>query len=164
MSDSALRREWDEESGERRRQIEHEMVKRFRKPVLLQQNHLNKFLDLPEQFMAAYREKNWFLAKYIYDLALKVGLFLEIPATLRNQVFGISAENENEIRGMFPRDLVSQVDLECVVKDNLGFDCVVYRIPGEIGFYGARPAPGTRHMKAEENPASWAIREEPVAM
>lgn len=176
MPDTVLRREWDEESallkrdGDdkaarcRKRQIEHEMAMRYMKPPIRNEYYLGKFLDLPKQFMDAYREKNWFLAKYIYDMAITVGVFLEIPDSLQKEVFGISTENEDEIQGMIPRDLVSQVYLECAVKDNLGRECVVYRIPGEIGFYGARSAPGTRHMKAEENPASWVTREEPMAM
>lgn len=163
ISDEELKREWTVESGERRRQIEHEMAMRFRKPVQpLQLNYLNKFLSLADQFLAAYSQKDWFQAKYIYDTALRVGMFLEIPEQIRKEFFGISQEDEEEIRGMIPRDLVSRVYLECAVKDNLGHECVVYRIPGEIGFYGAKSRSGTRFMPEEENPAYW-IREMGVA-
>lgn len=164
MTDSALIREWNAESGDRLRQIEHEMATRFRKPRPQQLYYLNKFLDLPEQFCAACDAKEWYKAKNIYDTALRVGLFLEIPQQLSNEVFGISAEDEEEIHGLIPRDLVSRVFLECAVKDNLGLNCVVYRVPGEIGFYGARHRPGiTRLMPAEENPAFW-IQDPPVAL
>lgn len=170
MPDTVLRREWDEESallkrdGDdkaarcRKRQIEHEMAMRYMKTPIRNEYYLGKFLDLPKQFMDAYNAADWFRAKYIYEQALIVGMFLEIPVPLRKEFFGISDEDEDEIKGMIPRDLVSQVYLECAVKNNLGRECIVYRIPGEIGFYGAKPAPGTRYMKAEENPASWVIQ------
>lgn len=156
LSDNDLRREWSEESGERLRQIEHEMATRFRKPVPLQSNYLNKLLDMPKQFLDAYYKKEWFRAKYIYDTAIIVTMFLEIPDPLRYQLFGISAEDEDEIQGDFPRDIVSKVFEKCVVEDRLGHDCIVYRIPGEIGFYGAKHEPGvTRRMTAEEKQTFW---------
>lgn len=163
ISDTDLKREWAAESGERLRQIEHEMATRFRKPAPMQLNYLNKFLDLPKQFLDACSAKDWFHAKYIYDTALRVGMFLEIPKQLRNEIFGISDEDAEEIQGMIPRDLVSRVYLECAVKDNLGHECVVYRIPGEIGFYGAKRRSGTRYMSAEENPTYWVFQEKAVA-
>lgn len=156
LSDDGLKREWSEESGERRRQIEHEMVTRFRKPAPMQLNYLNKLLDMPKQFLDAYYKKEWFRAKYIYDTAIIVAMFLEIPDPLRYQMFGISAEDEDEIQGDFPRDIVSKVFEKCVVENRLGHDCMVYRIPGEIGFYGAKYEPGiTRRMPAEEKRVFW---------
>ena len=157
LSDDDLKREWSEESGERLRQIEHEMAMRFRNPSTPQQLHyLNKLLDMPKQFLDAYHKKDWARAKYIYDTAIRVALFLEIPVQLRSELFGISAENEKEIQGDFPRDIVSKVMEECIVKNSLGHECIVYRIPGEIGFYGAKHLPGvTRRMLVEENPSFW---------
>lgn len=160
LSDSGLKREWNEETGKHRLQIEHEMARRFiqsTKPLPV--HYLNKFLDLPDQFLNAYYAKEWAKAKRIYDTAITLGMFLEIPEPLRKEFFGLSDEDEEEIQGMIPRDMVSRVYLECVVKDKLGFECEVYRIPGEIGFYGAKPSKETRHMATEENPAFWLQRD-----
>lgn len=157
LSDDSLKREWSAESGERRRQIEHEMAMRFRQPAQMQQLHyLNKLMDMPKQFLDAYYKKEWFRAKNIYDTAIKVAMFLEIPIQLRNELFGISAEDEDEIQGDFPRDIVSKVFEKCVVENRLGHDCMVYRIPGEMGFYGAKYESGvTRRMPAEEKRVFW---------
>lgn len=163
LSDDDLKREWKEETGERWQQIEHEMARRFQNPMLKDSYLLDKFMKLPEQFMTAYQNKDWFMAKYIYDQAIVVGLFMEIPVEVRNEVFGITREDEEEsIEGLIPRNLVSKVYLECAVKDNLGHECIVYRVPGEMGFYGAKHWPGiNRRMSAEENP-SYRIRDQAV--
>lgn len=113
---------------------------------------MDKFLQMPEQFKEAFRQKEWAKAKYLYDSAIVIGLFLEVPEPVREQVFG-SRQHEQVIDGMFPEWMVEQVMKECVIKNRLGFECVVYRIPGEIGFYGARRDPGSACMPAEANPA-----------
>ena len=109
-------------------------------------------MQMPAQFREAFRQKDWFRAKYIYDSAIAIGLFLEAPERIREKVFG-SRQHEEPIEGMFPEWMLEQVMRECVIKDRLGFECVVYRIPGEAGFYGARQAPGTGFLPAERNPA-----------
>ena len=113
---------------------------------------MDKFLRMPEQFKEAFRRREWAEAKYIYDSAIVVGLFLEVPEPVRERVFG-SRQHEEVIDGMFPEWMVAQVMRECVIKNRLGFECVVYRIPGEAGFYGAMRGPGTAWMPAEANPA-----------
>ena len=113
---------------------------------------VDKFLQMPEQFKEAYRKKEWFQAKHLYDSAIVIGLFLEVPESIREQVFG-SRQHEEIIDGMFPEWMVEQVMRECVIKNRLGHECVVYRIPGEVGFYGARLEPGTFFLPKEANPA-----------
>ena len=113
---------------------------------------VDKFLQMPAQFREAYHRKEWFRAKYIYDSAIVIGLFLEVPETIREQVFG-SRQHEEIIDGLFPEWMLEQVMRECVIKNRLGFECVVYRIPGEVGFYGAGKDPGSRYMPARANPA-----------
>ena len=113
---------------------------------------MDKFLQMPEQFKEAFRQREWARAKYLYDSAIVIGLFLEVPESVRERVFG-SRQHEEVIDGMFPEWMLEQVMRECVIKNRLGFECVVYRIPGEIGFYGARRHPGTVYMPAEANPA-----------
>lgn len=153
MEDAELRKEWEREEDTRRiREIEHEMAMRFMGRSGGQPYFMDKFLQMPAQFREAFRQKDWFRAKYIYDSAIAIGLFLEAPERIREQVFG-SRQHEEVIDGMFPECMLEQVMRECVIKDRLGFECVVYRIPGEIGFYGARRGPGTGFLPAESNPA-----------
>ena len=112
---------------------------------------------MPERFEEAFRQKDWFRAKYIYDSAIVIGLFLEAPEHIREQVFG-SRQHEEVIDGMFQEWMLEQVMKECVINNRLGFECVVYRIPGEVGFYGARRDPGTGFLPAEANPAYQAAQ------
>ncbi len=149
MKNVELRKEWGKR-GKNKAQIEHEMAMRFMDSQAVPLRYMNKWLDLPDQFMEAYHSGKWYRAKYIYDMAIVVGAFLDVPDLLYRQAFGISDPDEPEIQGMFPRDVVSRVYEECVVRDNLGHECVVYRVPGEIGFYGARQRPGTRIMSPDK--------------
>ncbi len=160
MTDMVLKQAWEESMDwEQIRMLEHEMAMRYmHKAGSDSHGYLtNKFLQLPCEFMEAYRKKDWFRAKHIYDSAIVIGLFLELPESLREQVFG-SRQHEEIIEGMFPEGILFQVMKECVIKNRLGFECVVHRIPGEVGFYGARRDPGTSYMPAEANPAYHAKR------
>ena len=159
MPDAELRQEWEgtDDAG-RIRGLEHEMAMRYMHKADGRHGYLTeKFLQMPDQFAEAYSRKDWCRAKYIYDSAIVIGLFLELPEPLREQVFG-SRQHEEVIEGMFPEWMLEQVMKECVIKNRLGFECVVYRIPGEVGFYGARREPGTSYMPAEGKPAYHAGR------
>lgn len=151
MTDYDLCREWEEQPGQRS-QVEHEMAERFRHPAPLMNTALFKLLDMRGQFMEAYNNREWFRAMYIYNSAIIAGMLLDIPQELRKQLFGISGEDEPEIQGDFPREIVAKVMEECVVKDGLGRECVVYRIPGEIAFYGG---PGGAKIRPGAYTASW---------
>ncbi len=160
MTDEALRDAWLEECGdEGAGKLEKEMALRWLQELRRRQNaqsqdyFTSKFLRMPEEFKEAYYEKDWPKAKYIYNNAIIVGLFMEIPEQIRNQVFGSRQDERNPINGLFNEYMVNKVMKECLMKNRLGYDCMVYRIPGEAGFYGAKAWPGTRYMSAEENPA-----------
>lgn len=156
MTDADLRQTWEESMDwEVIRLLEHEMAMRYMHKATVGSRHdylTEKFLQMPARFVEACGRKEWYRAKYIYDSAIVIGLFLELPEPVRDQVFG-SRQHEEVIDGMFPERLLERTMKECVIKNRLGFECVVYRIPGEVGFYGARREPGTSHMPAEANPA-----------
>ena len=160
MTDEALREAWLEEGGyEGGQKLESEMSRRWLRELRRRQDAQSqdyftaKFLRMPEEFKEAYYKKDWFLAKNIYDRAIYIGLFLEIPEQIRIQVFGSRQDERNPVDGLFNEYMVHKVMDECVIHNRLGHECMVYRIPGEAGFYGAKAWPGTRYMSAEENPA-----------
>lgn len=163
MGDDELRLAWDGE-GEPSliRKLEHEMAMRFmfRRKGGQREYFLDKFLRMPEQFKEAFRAGDWPRAKYIYDSAIVVGRFIEAPEAVRDRVFGSRQDERNPVEGLFPDWMVDRVMHECVVRNRLGHECMVYRVPGEIGFYGARQIPGARRMAAEENPAYRAVEAE----
>lgn len=146
MTDEELEQEWQKETGWRLEKIEHEMAMRFR--------HLwEKFLKMPDEFWDAYWKKEWFRAKYTYDSVCRIGLFLEISQGMHEKIFGCEEDDGTVVTGMIPKKMENRVMNECILKDRLGHECVVYRVPGEIGFYGAKRTLGTRLMAAEDNPA-----------
>lgn len=181
MGDAELKKEWKSlQLGELRKErespqtsqptetvcltaAEHEMAVRFlwrQEPPLSGRDEgqyfLRKYMELPDRFWKAYCKAEWPRAKMIYDDAIRIGLFLEVPEEVRAQVMGSRQDPERPVEGMFPERAVNRVMHECVVRNRLGHECVVYRVPGEIGFYGARHLSGTRWMEAEENPAYYA--------
>mgnify|MGYP004612258605 len=81
-------------------------------------------------------------------------MFLEAPQEIREQLFGrYNEERDEKEQGAFDDRSIAKVMRECLIKNNLGFECMVYRIPGEAGYYGARPAADGYYMPAEQNPA-----------
>lgn len=169
MTDEALKKEWEHPAAEYfmegacLRKVEHEMALRFmgksrqqRSASEEQSHYLQKYMELPGQFWEAYSRKDWSRAKMIYEDIIRIGLFLDLPEADRARVLGSRQDPDNVIEGMIPDEAVHKVMHECVVRNRLGHECIVYRVPGEIGFYGARPVPGTKYMKEEENPAYYA--------
>lgn len=160
MADGELGREWEAQEGFFLRSVEHEMAMRFMRRAKGRTDgyggrayFMDKFLRMPEQFREACYRKDWPLAKYIYDSAIIIGQFIEAPEGVRDRVFGSRQDEGRPIEGLFPEDMVNRVLDECVIRNRLGHECIVYRVPGEVGFYGARQLPGTRRMEAWENPA-----------
>lgn len=84
---------------------------------------MTKLYRMPEQFHEQYQNKEWAAAKYTYDTAVRVALFMELPEEERDRLFGSrQGYPEHVIEGMFPEQMVDKVYLECVVKRNLGFE------------------------------------------
>ena len=84
-------------------------------------------------------------------------MFLEAPQKVREKLFGrYNEERDEKEQGAFDDRSIAKVMRECLIKNNLGFECMVYRIPGEAGYFGARPAEDGYYMPAEQNPAYFA--------
>lgn len=84
---------------------------------------MTKLYRMPERFREQYNNKEWAAAKYTYDTAVRVALFMELPEKERNRLFGDRQEYpEHVIEGLFPEWMVDKVYLECTVKRNLGFE------------------------------------------
>ena len=82
-----------------------------------------KLYRMPEQFKEQYRNKEWAAAKYTYDTAVRVALFMELQEEERNKLCGSrQGYPEYVIQGLFPEQMVDKVYLECVVKRDLGFE------------------------------------------
>lgn len=122
-----------------------------------EQYYMDKLLKMGDEFTKAVIRKDWFQAKYLYDKASTVAVFLEAPQKVREKLFGrYNEERDEKEQGAFDDRSIAKVMRECLIKNNLGFECMVYRIPGEAGYFGARPAEDGYYMPAEQNPAYFA--------
>lgn len=120
--------------------------------------YIKKLIGLAEEFDKAYADKQWSAAKLIYDKACTVISFLDPPPEVWQQLFGHYNEEQDaaENDGLFSDAKRDKVMKECLIKNHMGFECMVYRVPGEIGYHGAKPEAGARPMRAEQNPAYYA--------
>ena len=120
--------------------------------------NIKKLIGLAEDFDRAYADKQWSKAKLIYDKACTVISFLDPPEEVWRQLFGHhNGETDEAIDdGLFSDAKRDKVMKECLIKNHMGFECMVYRVPGEIGYHGAKPEAGARAMRAEQNPAYYA--------
>ena len=122
-----------------------------------EQYYMGKLLKMGDEFTKAVIRKDWFQAKYLYDKASTVAVFLEAPQEVREKLFGrYNEERDEKEQGAFDDRSIAKVMRECLIKNNLGFECMVYRIPGEAGYFGARPAEDGYYMPANQNPAYFA--------
>ena len=90
---------------------------------------LDKLMAMPEQFMEKFREKDWAGAKYIYDTAIRISTFMEVPEDVKEKLFGnrATAEEGEEQPGLFYESMVQRVYLECAIKRRLDTDSVESR-------------------------------------
>lgn len=143
--------------------VKHEMTLRFRGLSESQKERQDarsyfwdKLLKSAEDFRDLVAAGEWFRAKYLYEQACMLTVFLEAPEGIRQQLFGATTEDDVYVDGLFDKKSVSRVMNKCIVWNRLGYDCMVYRIPGEVGYHGAKAGPGMRperKMEKEENPA-----------
>lgn len=120
--------------------------------------NIKKLIGLAEDFDRAYADKQWSRAKLIYDRICTVITFLDLPEEVWRQFFGHYNEEQDaaEDDGLISSAKRDKVMKECLIKNRMGFECMVYRVPGEIGYHGAKPEAGARTMRAEQNPAYYA--------
>lgn len=76
-----------------------------------------KLYNQAERFNKFYIEKRWSQAKYCYDTAERVALFLEVDDEIRWKLFGGSEDYEED--PLFDHNKVCKVYEECCVKRDL---------------------------------------------
>lgn len=172
LDDGQLKTEWDWLDGEgydhasfpwQLADLKHEMALRFLGRARIQEDRRDakayfwdKLSREAGEFGRLAARGEHFRAKYLYDRACMLAVFLEMPVELRQRLFGTTTEEGVYVDGLFDRESVNRVMDACVVRNRLGHECMVFRIPGEVGYHGAREAPGIRpcrRMEKEENPA-----------
>lgn len=97
-----------------------------------------KLYRMPEQFRDQYKRKDYSAAKYNYDTAVRIALFMELPEEKRIELFGSREDPENPIVGLYPEYMVDKVYLECVVKRNEGLENVRKPPSAFLGYENSR--------------------------
>lgn len=90
-----------------------------------EQQTVDKLKETAEDFMAAVEDKDYMRAKALYNKALNVATFMQIPKEAMEELFGQSAgiaDDEEAPDGLFQRAAVSKVDLECCIKRNQAYE------------------------------------------
>lgn len=76
-----------------------------------------KMQELSDKFHQYVKNKQWGLAKYCYDVARNVAVFLEFDEDKMHEIFGERGERGLIIsEGMFPERILHKVMYECVIK------------------------------------------------
>lgn len=166
LSDGKLREEWrkDTTGGLWLETVRCEMARRFLEgsPEIskspseagTKEYYTEKLIDMAKEFGKAYYAREWARAKFLFDSACTICAFLEEPEEIWKKLFGSYNEQEYKAEdGLFPDEMRNRVMKECIIKNRLGFECMVYRVPGEAGYYGAKENREAVYMPAEENPA-----------
>lgn len=76
-----------------------------------------KMQELSDKFHQYVKNKQWSSAKYCYDVARNVAVFLEFDEDKMHEIFGERAEHGVIIsEGMFPETMVVKTIAKCTVN------------------------------------------------
>ncbi len=102
--------------------------------------YMDKLMALPAQFNRLCREKKYAQAKYIYDRAVTLAVFLEVPADVRERLFGQTDNQDEDYTvkedALFRWDMVEKCNLHCCIKQHRTYQDTASRRLGEpVRFY-----------------------------
>lgn len=107
--------------------------------MLTEQEVIKKLHIQAEEFRQAVRHKNYMRAKALYNSARTVAVFMKLGGEEMSELFGQYGglpDDEEAPQGLFPRDEVSRVDLECCIKRNKAYEDQACRKTGQpVSFY-----------------------------
>lgn len=84
--------------------------------------------ELSDVFKQHVRYKQWEQAKYCYEKATNVAVFLRLEEKKMRELFGERGDRGEVIsEGLFPEEMVQKVYLECSVKRKQEFEARQYR-------------------------------------
>lgn len=85
--------------------------------MLTEKEAKKKLFECAKDFCVMMRKRRYNQAKYCYDTALKVAVFLELPQNEMEKLFGINGEKGTVImKGEFPQELVARAYEMTVVR------------------------------------------------
>ena len=101
--------------------------------VKCEQRYLDKLYEMAERFTELYREKKYMQAKYVYDTAQRVAVFLELEKEEMYKLFGHGDDGSEEIKydELFRRDFVTYINWKCCIFQNKTYQDQACRRLGE---------------------------------
>ena len=113
--------------------------------------YLDKLMRMAGRFKEMYSAKRYPEAKYIYDSAIRVAAFLEVPEEVKKELFGYYAEEEESFEALFDQKLVSKCYEECTIRLYQGYEHESYRRYGQPPQYYPQPRyPVPGYPKSED--------------
>lgn len=103
--------------------------------MLSEQQCISKLHDMAFWFRTYVRQKKYDRAKRLYNNAVSIALFLDLPAEEKRILFGGYAgdyeEDEEVPDGLFSKEAVQKVDYECCVRRNMAYEDMACRKSGK---------------------------------
>ena len=104
-----------------------------------QEVYVEKLREWAKEFTVKYFKKEYHAAKYIYDSAIRVAEFLELPQDIRDELFGYRDDNDMWIDGRFEKSWVEKAYLECTINTYKSYEVESYRRFGQPPQYYPQP-------------------------
>ena len=96
------------------------------------ERYFEKLVAMGMQFQKLYSEKKYPQAKYLYDKALSISVFLELPKEQKAVLFGnTNDEEEGTNDELFRRDYLDTIDWKCCITQHKTYQDVACRRAGE---------------------------------
>lgn len=114
--------------------------------MLTEEQTQAKLKKYAEDFLNAYKKGNYGAAHNLYLIALNVSTFMNVDKEFTSNLFGYCADDgeddDNPNMGLFPRNVVSEVDRICCTKRNEAYEDQIMRRRGqEVDYYKHKKAP-----------------------
>ncbi len=107
--------------------------------MLSSETAVEKLYAFGRGFQQYVKEKEYEKAKELYNQAVIVAVFLDIPEDIKTELFGGYAgdyeEEETVPEGLFTRWAVEKVNLECCIKRHMGHEDIACRKQGQAVEY-----------------------------
>ena len=96
------------------------------------QFYWDKLKDMGIRFQKLFEEKKYPQAKYLYDSAQRIAVFLDLPRKEMRILFGNGEGNEDEENTeLFRRDYLEYIDWKCCIFQHKTYQDVALRRAGE---------------------------------
>lgn len=97
--------------------------------MLTENEVVDKLRDYGQKFDSCVKKKEWGKAHNLYNIALSVATFVELPDQIMKELFGYG-EDATEDGGLFRIGSVRLVDRECCIRRNMAYEDMACRKKG----------------------------------